>query len=388
MRRLVNMAERAARAGMARLDAWFNALYSWRYNPLYYTGQLVIVAFVVLLITGLYLLLFYRIGTPYESVERITAQVWTGRWIRSLHRYASAGVVAAGVLHAARYFAQNRSWGPRALAWISGIALFGLFYICGWTGYVMVWDVQAQLMAMEGARFMDFLPVFSEPIARTFVGERAMPAAFFFMNLFTHIAVPVGIGLLLWIHLSRSARTYLMPPRPLLWTATAVFTVASVVWPILMTPKADLLRIPVEAPIDVFYGFWLPITRAMPVEWVWVAGTVLLGLSVVIPWFTNPKGEADPGVAIVNERICTGCEQCYIDCPYEAISMVPRADGRDGIIAVVEPSKCTGCDICAASCAPMCIGVGDLGGREQLAQVKGFLEEHRPGPDDHLSSRA
>ena len=30
----------------------------------------------------------------------------------------------------------------------------------------------------------------------------------------------------------------------------------------------------------------------------------------------------------------------------------------------------------------MCIGVGDLGGREQLAQVKGFLEEHRPGPDD------
>lgn len=382
MHRLVKQAERVARAVMARLDAWFNALYSWRYNPLYYTGQLVIVAFVALLITGLYLLLYYRLSAPYESVVRITDQVWTGRWIRTLHRYASAGVVVAGVLHAGRYFAQNRSWGPRALAWISGIILFGLFYMCAWTGYVMVWDVQAQLLAMEGARFMDFLPVFSEPIGRTFVGERSMPPAFFFMNLFAHIAIPVGIGLLLWVHLSRLARTYLMPPRPLLWTATAAFVVASVAWPILMSPKADLLRIQVEAPFDVLYGFWLPITRGMPAGWAWALGSLLLGLIVVIPWFTKPKGGANPGVAVVNERICTGCEQCYIDCPYEAISMVPRTDGRDGIIAVVEPSKCTGCDICAASCAPMCIGVDDLGGREQLSQVKGFLEQHRPGPDD------
>jgi coenzyme F420-reducing hydrogenase delta subunit/NAD-dependent dihydropyrimidine dehydrogenase PreA subunit len=382
MIRIANRLERVARGGTTRLDALFNSLYTWRYNPLYYTGQLVIAAFVVLLVTGIYLLLFYRIGAPYESVERITSQVWAGRWIRPLHRYASAGVVVAGVLHALRYFAQNRSWGPRALAWISGVVLFGLFYICGWTGYVMVWDVQAQLLAAEGARFMDFLPVFSEPIGRTFVGERDMPAAFFFLNLFAHIAIPVGIGVVLWVHLSRLARTYLMPPRPLLWAVTAAFTAVSILWPIGMSPKADLLRLPVETPFDLFYGFWLPITRAMPVVWVWVTGTALMAILVAVPWLTRPRRGQSPGVAVVNERPCTGCEQCYIDCPYEAISMAPRSDGRDGLVAVVTPSKCTECNICAASCAPMCIGVPEGDGRDQLSDARSFLETAGPGPED------
>jgi coenzyme F420-reducing hydrogenase delta subunit/Pyruvate/2-oxoacid:ferredoxin oxidoreductase delta subunit len=173
-----------------------------------------------------------------------------------------------------------------------------------------------------------------------------------------------------------------MPPRPLLWTTTAAFLAASVLWPVLMSPKADLLRLPTETPFDVFYGFWLPVTRTMPAGWAWGLRLLLLALITVIPWFTGPTKEEDPGVAIVNERICTGCEQCYIDCPYEAIAMAPRTDGREGIIAIVEASKCTGCDICAASCAPMCIGVGDQGGREQLAEVGRFMEEHSPGSDD------
>ncbi|MDH5589490.1 MAG: hydrogenase iron-sulfur subunit [Gemmatimonadota bacterium] len=367
---------------LARLDAAFNAVYTWRYNPLYYTGQLVIAAFVALLVTGLYLLLFYRIGAPYESVARITQQVWAGRWIRSLHRYASAAVVVAGVLHAIRYFAQDRSWGPRALAWISGIILFALFYLCGWTGYVMVWDVQAQLFAAEGARLFDFLPIFSEPIGRTFVGERDMPAAFFFLNLFAHIAVPVGIALGLWIHLSRLARSYLLPPRPLLWGATLLLVAVSVAWPMGMTPKADLLHLPSATPFDVLYGFWLPVTRALPAGSVWVGVLAGFGILIMIPSLVRPQPGTGPQPAVVTERMCTGCEQCYIDCPYEAISMEPRTDGREGVVAVVEAAKCTACAICAGSCAPMCIGIPDVGGRDQLAHAREFLTRHAPGPED------
>ena len=43
----------------------------------------------MLIATGLYLLLFYRIGSPYASMTRITEQVWLGRWIRTMHRYAA-----------------------------------------------------------------------------------------------------------------------------------------------------------------------------------------------------------------------------------------------------------------------------------------------------------
>src|SRR5574341_1363042 len=147
-------------------DALLNRLYGWRFNPLYHSGALVVLTFVLLLVTGLYLVFFYRLGNPHASIVRITEQVWLGRWIRSLHRYASdAAVIALGV-HALRMFAQGRSWGPRALTWVSGVLLVGLTFVLGWTGYVMVWDVQGMVLAREGARFLDALPLFSEPISR------------------------------------------------------------------------------------------------------------------------------------------------------------------------------------------------------------------------------
>lgn len=118
----------------ARLDAWFNEFYTWRYNPLYHSGALVVACFVILLFTGIYLLLFYRISAPYESVGSITAQWWGGRWIRTLHRYVSDLAIVATVVHVVRMFAQGRTWGPRALAWVSGVFLAGFFFLCGWTG--------------------------------------------------------------------------------------------------------------------------------------------------------------------------------------------------------------------------------------------------------------
>ncbi len=56
-----------------------NALYGWRYNPLYHSGALVVALLLVVLVTGIYLLFFYRIGAPFASVARITEQVWLGR---------------------------------------------------------------------------------------------------------------------------------------------------------------------------------------------------------------------------------------------------------------------------------------------------------------------
>jgi ferredoxin len=382
MRTIVKGLQRAVRAVFARVDAWANALYGWRYNPLYHSGALTVAAFVVLLVTGLYLLLFYRIGAPWASVDRITDQVWAGRWIRSLHRYVSALAIVAAVVHAARMFAQGRTWGPRALAWISGVVLFGAFLVCGWTGYVMVWDEQARLLAAEGARLFDVLPIFSEPIARAFSGERDMPAAFFFLNLFAHIALPVGVALILWIHVSRLARTYLMPPKGLFWGMAALFTAASLAWPVAMAPEADLLRVPTGVPLDLLYSGWLLLSRGVAAGWVWLAAGTLVAAGLAVPFVARPRKESVPLPSVVAERFCTGCEQCYHDCPYEAIAMVGRSDGRDGYVARVDPVLCVSCGICAGSCAPM--GVGPVGrtGRDQLVEVQEFLAQARPVAGD------
>lgn len=369
------------RRPLARLDALFNRLYTWRYNPLYHSGALVVVCFVVLSVTGLYLLLFYRIGSPYASVERIADQAFVGRWIRTLHRYASDLAIVAAAVHAFRMGVQNRTWGPRALAWLSGIVLMGVFFVCGWTGYVMVWDTHAQLVAQEGARLLDVFPIFSEPIARTFAGDRDIPNAFFFLNLFAHIAIPVGILLVLWIHVSRLARTDLLPPRRLTWGTVGVLTVLSVVWPAALGPEADPLRVPQDVAFDVFYNFWVPMSAAVPAGVSWLAlAAAVLGLGA-IPWLTRPAPEVvEP--SWVDPRFCTGCEQCYHDCPYEAISMVPRDDDRPYAMGLVDPDKCVSCGICSGSCAPMGVGPPRRTGRDQLPVVKDFITRHDPGAQD------
>jgi ferredoxin len=382
MTAIVRRLEDGTRRGLSRLDAVLNRLYGSRLNPVYHSGRIVVMLLVVLIATGLYLLLFYRTGSPYQSMVRIQEQVWLGRWIRGLHRFASDAAVVAIVVHAAKMFAQSRSWGPRLMAWATGSILLLFFLVIGWTGYVMVWDVQAQVLAVEGARIMDVLPILSEPLSRTFVGERPMGSPFFFMNLFLHVALPVGLGLLLWLHVARQARMELMPPRQLTWGIVGLLSLAAIVWPAPLGPEADLFRMPPSAPYDAFFVFWLPLSQALSPTAAW-AVAILLGLALLlVPLLTRPRREKLPLPSVVNERLCTGCEQCVDDCPYEAITMVEREDGREGLVARVDPSACVSCGICIGSCAPMGVGPWGITGRDQLAEAREFVAARRPGPSD------
>jgi ferredoxin len=361
--------------GLGRIDAAFDRVYSSRYNPLYQSGPTAVAMFLLLLATGAYLLLFYRIGSPYASVGRLEAQVWLGRWVRALHRFASDALIVAVAVHALRMLLRGRSWGARSVAWLSGLVLTAIVVVIGWTGFVMVWDAHGQLLVEEGARLLDALPIFSEPVARAFIGERSMPGAFFFLNYFLHIALPLGVGLVLYIHVSRIARPRLLPPRALGWGLTAGLLVVAVAWPVPLAPPADpgvLLR---TVPLDLFFGWWLPITREMPAWLVWLAAAAAGTVAVTAPIWTRPRRGERPPPSRVDERLCTGCEQCYVDCPYEAIRMVKRDDDRPTLVGRVDPALCVSCGICAGSCAPMGVGPAGRDGRDQLVRVRAFLDE-------------
>lgn len=370
------------RRPLAWTDARLNELYGWKYNPFYHSGVLAVALLALVSITGIYLVFFYRLGSPYASVGAITHTIPLGHLSRSLHRYASDAAMVAVLIHMLRVFLQRRTWGARAVAWISGLVLLFAVLVCGWTGYVMVWDIQGEVIAREGARWLDALPIFSEPIGRAFDGERAIPGAFFFLNLFAHVAAPVGLAVIFWIHVQRVARPQLVPPRGLLWGTLALLVVASLVLPVSLAPPADLYRLPGRAPYDVFFAFFLPLTRGLPAWGVWVAGILGTAFLCAVPWMMRPAPEARPPVSTVDERSCTGCEQCYVDCPYEAISMVARTDGRPYLLAQVDPTLCTSCGICAGSCAPMGVGPPGRTGKDQLRRVAEFVKAHPAGGQD------
>jgi ferredoxin/coenzyme F420-reducing hydrogenase delta subunit len=291
-------------------------------------------------------------------------------------------VLVAVAIHAFRMYAQRRTWGPRALAWVSGVVLVGVILISGWTGYVLVWDSHALVLAAEGARFLEALPIFSEPIGRSFVGESPLPSGFFFLNLFVHIALPLSLAALVWVHVARVARPVLLPNRKASLAIVGSLTLLAIVWPLQNAGQANPLRVPESIPLDWFYAFWLPITERLPV-WPVFGFVIAAGLLItIVPWLTRPRIEALPAPAVVNERVCTGCEQCVKDCPYDAIQMIERADGRDGLVAIVNEQLCTACGICVGSCPPMAIGPLQRTARDQLADVRDFIEQQQPGPAD------
>jgi ferredoxin/coenzyme F420-reducing hydrogenase delta subunit len=364
--------ERFALRLLRLADTLCDRLYGQRFNPLYQSGTIVMALYLVLLVTGLWLLLFYRVGAPWESVARITADPWTGNWVRGLHRYASDLAVVATAVHAFRMFAQGRSWGARALAWVSGCLLLLLILMCGWTGYVMVWDTFGQYLAKEGARMLDALPMLSEPTSRAFTGEQPVPMAFFFLNLFAHIGIPLAMAVIFWLHVKRLARPLLLPPLPLMWLVIGALTAAAAFLPVTMAPQANALLLPVQVPADLFFAFWIPVSQHIGGGNALLAATVLaLGL-LAVPRFTS-RGDAAPGASAVDEQICVGCNQCALDCPYGAITMVERDDHRATLVALVDPQLCVSCGICAGSCPPMGVGPAGRTGRDQIAQVREFL---------------
>jgi ferredoxin/coenzyme F420-reducing hydrogenase delta subunit len=358
---------------ISRVDGVFDRIYTSAFNPLYRAGTLASLCLAVALITGIYLLFVYEIARPWESVAAVQGDPYLGRWIRALHRYASDAAVVAVVLHVLRLFAQGKTWGPRVLAWITGVLLTGMMFVSAVTGFVLVWDAFGQKLAVAGARMLRLLPLFPEPPDRAFVGDAPVPAQFFFMNLFLHVAVPLGMVFFLWLHTARLARAAWFPERRVMLVALAGFVLLSLAWPAPLPPKADLLAIPGRIATDWFYGFWLPLASVSPGT-ILVVGVAFVALLVVAPWLVRPAPAARSDSAAVDPESCEGCEQCFQDCPYDAIQMVTGLHPeRHPLLAQVQPDLCVSCGLCTGSCASLAIGPPGRTARDQLAGARRFV---------------
>ena len=90
------------RRPLAWADARMNRLYGWPGNPLYHSGVLAASLLAAVTVTGIYLLLFYRVGSPYPSIGCITNDIVLGRFIRSFHCYVFDAALVAVLIHMVR----------------------------------------------------------------------------------------------------------------------------------------------------------------------------------------------------------------------------------------------------------------------------------------------
>jgi ferredoxin len=352
------------------LDRAFDRIYTSKYNPLHRTGTLASLCLTVALVTGVYLLFVYEIARPYESMVGIQKDVFFGRWIRALHRYVSDAAVVAVLIHVLRLLVEGKTWGPRALAWIMGVLLTAMMFLSAVTGFVLVWDQFGQKLAVAGAKMLRLLPLFPEPPDRAFVGDKPVTAPFFFMNLFLHVAIPLGMIGFLWLHTSRLARAAWFPERRVVWCALIGLVALSMLWPAPLPPTADLLTIPGRVSTDWFYAFWLPLMQGSPGAALGISG-LFSGLLLVLPWLVRPLRSRRPPAAFVDPDRCEGCQQCFRDCPYDAIQMVTgKHPEKHALRADILTDLCVSCGLCAGSCASLAIGPEGRTAAHQLASAR------------------
>jgi ferredoxin len=154
-----------------------------------------------------------------------------------------------------------------------------------------------------------------------------------------------------------------------------VLLAAALLRPPALGSAATPFHLPESVRLDWLYAFWVPLVRMIPPGAAFVVLALAVLLLFAVPLITKRRGSAPPP-SVVNEDICTGCRQCSLDCPYEAITMIVRpGGGRSAEMAHVDPELCVSCGICAGSCAPMGVGPPGRTGRDQLADARRFASE-------------
>jgi hypothetical protein len=109
-----------------RVENVFNLAFGDKLNPFYHLGTISFWQFWLLVGTGFYLYIFADTGV-HDAFDRSSAithnQWWAGGIMRSIHRYATDGMILTMLLHMLRHFAYDRYRGFRWFSWLTGVAL-------------------------------------------------------------------------------------------------------------------------------------------------------------------------------------------------------------------------------------------------------------------------
>jgi ferredoxin/cytochrome c2 len=352
IRRLLNRLERFS----LWLEAPLNRLVrDPRFNPLYHTGTLSVFLLLVILLTGVYLTMFYQFGfeASYRAVGLIESN-WIGRLMRALHRYASAAALITALLHGWRTLVMDRLRGPRALAWVTGVWMAVMVWAAGVTGYWLIWDERAQLLTQSLVELLQGWEGGRRFALAYLLGEQAGSGWIFMVILISlHIGLFLLLAGFLWYHLVRLSRAKWLPPQFWSWAGLALLTLASILLPAGMLPPANPAQTPAQVPLDVFFLFFFFIQSPL-LPWLLLSvGVVIPALLSLLPWL--PGRAALKPIQIQAER-CTGCTLCAADCPYKALTMVERTDGLPHkYIAQLDPALCVACGVCIGSCPTLAL---------------------------------
>ena len=141
-------------------------------------GEIALYSFVVLLVSGVYLALFFdpsmqavtydgpfnnlrglHLSRAYESVLDLSFEVRGGLLVRQVHHWASLVFVAAILAHLNRTFFTGAFRKPREANWVIGVLLLLVAVLAGFTGYSLPDDLLSGTGLRVASGFVLSVPV-------------------------------------------------------------------------------------------------------------------------------------------------------------------------------------------------------------------------------------
>lgn len=175
-----------------------------RYAVTYYTGGITLFFFLVQVLTGLLLLMYYRptADAAFESLRLIMSKVRFGWLVRSIHIWAGNLMILAVFLHLAATFFTKAYRRPREVTWLTGAGLFFITLLFGFTGYLLPWNTLAYFATQVGTEIAGDIPLIGKAVLVLLRGGEDVTEATLSRFFGIHVAIlPALTTLLLGLHL-------------------------------------------------------------------------------------------------------------------------------------------------------------------------------------------
>lgn len=189
-------------------------------------GEIALYSFVALILTGVYLTLFFdpssadrvyhgayapldgsTTSAAYASTVRLSWDVRAGLLIRQTHHWAALIFVAAILVHLVRIFFTGAFRRPRELNWLVGVTMLTLALANGFTGYSMPDDLLSGLGLRIIVSVVESIPLVGSWLVALGLGGE-FPSDEMIPRLFvTHVLlVPAVLVALISVHLAMIVR--------------------------------------------------------------------------------------------------------------------------------------------------------------------------------------
>jgi quinol-cytochrome oxidoreductase complex cytochrome b subunit len=169
-------------------------------------GGLSFFLFLVLTVTGVYLMFFYvpSSTSAYSDILNIQTRVAFGLLTRNVHRWGAHLMVFFVFLHMMRVFYHGAYKPPREFNWVVGVLLLFFTIALSFTGYLLPWDQISFWAITIGQNMAGYTPLIGVPIQQLIFGGLEVGQNTLLRFYVLHImALPLVMAIFLAVHFWR-----------------------------------------------------------------------------------------------------------------------------------------------------------------------------------------